>query len=57
MTTPADISPEQEARFEHPAHHNGIGFTQMLAFGLVAFSLFMVFLAIVINFILGTPGG
>ena len=57
MTTDVDLSATSEEQYEHPGHHTGIGFTQMLAFGLVAFSVLMVIFAVVINLILGTPGG
>ena len=57
MTTDVDLSTAGEEQFEHVSHHTGIGFTQMLAFGLVAFSILMVIFAVVINLILGSPGG
>lgn len=49
-------NPEDTA-VDHPAYRTGIGLTQWLALGLIAFSLFMVLLAVVINLIMGTPGG
>lgn len=42
---------------EHPKYQTGIGITQWLAVGLVAFSILMVLLAIVANLFLGSPGG
>ncbi len=51
------ISPGNDTAVDHPAYRTGIGLTQWLAWGLIAFSLFMVFLAVVINLITGSPGG
>lgn len=61
MTHPSDTragpsSLTSEASNDHPTYRSGIGFTQWLALGLVAFSILMVILAIVMNLILGTPG-
>lgn len=50
------LSPAADAAAEHPEYHTGIGITQWLAWGLIAFSLFMVFLAVVINLITGSTG-
>ncbi len=57
MTHPSDsFPPEDEAPNEPPLRHTGIGITQWLALGLLAFSLLAVVLALVINLILGSPG-
>lgn len=62
MTHPSDSLPSpdemlDEAPDKPPLHHTGIGITQWLAFGLLGFSLLAVVLAVVINLILGSPGG
>lgn len=57
MAHPLDsASPLCETPADHPAHHSGVGFTQWLAVGLVAFTVLMVILAVVMNLILGSPG-
>jgi hypothetical protein len=49
--------PPNETQHNALPHHTGIGITQWLALGLLAFSLLAVVLAVVINLILGSPGG
>lgn len=61
MTHPSDTTTGSSALTsenwtDHPTYQTGIGFTQWLALGLVAFSILMVILAIVMNLILGTSG-
>jgi len=49
--------PSSQAPQGHPVYHSGIGLTQWLALGLVAFTLLMVIIAVAMNLLFGSPGG
>lgn len=60
MASPPDSTSDLPSRFDkgrgdHSVYKTRVGLTQGLAKGLVAFTFLMVLLAIVINFILGSP--
>jgi hypothetical protein len=62
MTHPSDSphppdEPLDQTLDKPPMHHTGIGITQWLTFGLLAFSLLAVVIAVVINLFPGNPGG
>lgn len=55
---PDSMSPGAEARAGLPAHHHsGIGFTEWMALGLVAFTILLVLVAVLVDLFQGSPGG
>lgn len=56
MATHTEISPAGNTPVERPEYHTGIGITQWLAWGLIAFSAFMVIMVVVINLFVNPSG-
>lgn len=50
------LSPAGNTPVERPEYHTGIGITQWLAWGLIAFSVFMVIMVVVINLFVHPSG-